>query len=192
MRTTASGVRTISALAALSALSACGTTPAASSPPSPPSTTAACPSASGPGRVDVTWSVVRVGDVVGVEVRAAIEPGWHLYGLTSEYGVRPTLELDLEHPASLVGPLVEPTPVAELALDELPITAHRGEVAFLQSVFAPGAARVPARFRWQVCNDADTYCAPGVSEVALALPPPGRAGAQAPTGAGGPGPAATR
>jgi hypothetical protein len=49
-------------------------------------------------------------------------------------------------------------------------------VAFVQSLVAPAAAVVPARFRWQVCNDADTYCAPGRSEVTLVLPgPDGRA-----------------
>lgn len=167
------------AIAAMVALTGCATERAASPAPPPPSTAsrAPWPSAPGPGGVDVAWSLVRAGDVVRVEVRATIEPGWHLYGLTSEYGVRPSLELDLEYPAALVGPLVEPPAVAELALDELPITAHRGEVAFVQSIFAPGgAARVPARFRWQVCNDADTYCAPGVSEVTLILPgPDGRA-----------------
>jgi hypothetical protein len=166
------------AIAAMVALTGCATERAASPAPPPPSTAsrAPWPSAPGPGRVDVAWSLVRAGDVVRVEVRATIEPGWHLYGLTSEYGVRPSLELDLEHPAALVGPLVEPPAVAELALDELPITAHRGDVAFVQSVSSPAAAKVPARFRWQVCNDPDTYCAPGVSEVTLLLPgPDGRA-----------------
>ncbi len=134
------------------------------------------PSAPGPGRVDVAWSVARVGSTVVIEVRATVEAGWHIYGLTSEYGVHPALELELDPSAAPVGSLVEPAPVAELALDELPITAHRGTVTFAQALSVGAATRVPARFRWQVCNDPDTYCSPGASEVTLIVPgPDGRA-----------------
>ncbi|MBX3465610.1 MAG: hypothetical protein KF878_01775 [Planctomycetes bacterium] len=106
-----------------------------------------------------------------VRVEVAVAPGWRVYGLTSEYGVRPALALDLPQGVALDGPLEETPPHLGLALGELPITAHRGRATFEQrlSLSTEAPLALEATFTWQVCDEADTFCAPGRAEATLVV-----------------------
>ncbi|MCO5167170.1 MAG: hypothetical protein M9894_12530 [Planctomycetes bacterium] len=170
------------ALLGVVALAAC----AAPAPPEPPEPEPAVPpcahgeprSGRPPGRVDVALLVERTGPRAAlVRVEVEVEPGWRVYGLTSEYGVRPALALDLPQGVALDGPLEESPAEPGLALGELPITAHRGRASFFQRLMlsTEEPLALEATFTWQVCDEADTFCAPGRAEATLVIAGAGRA-----------------
>lgn len=165
------------ALLGLVALAAC----AAPAPPAPPEprcgsghamSEPAVAEVGSTGHVEAALFVERTGPRAAlVRVEVAVAPGWRVYGLTSEYGVRPALALDLPQGVALDGPLEETPPHLGLALGELPITAHRGRATFTQrlSLSTEAPLALEATFTWQVCDEADTLCAPGRAEATLVV-----------------------
>jgi DsbC/DsbD-like thiol-disulfide interchange protein len=151
------------AWAALLALAACA---------SPEPVTPTPPRRSAPGRVTARLLVVRESARAAlVTVRVDVEPGWRIYGLTSPFGVPPRLELAVPRGVGVSGPLREPPASSDVALDDLPITVHRGQVTFTQrlALADDGPVSLGATFTWQVCDDDDTFCAPGRADATLVI-----------------------
>lgn len=156
------------AWAALLALAACAT-PETVTPEPPPAPTGV----TAPGRVTTRLLVHRLDARAALVVaRVELEAGWRVYGLRSHFGAPPKLELSLPRGIALDGPLVEPLASPEVALDDLPIMVHRGRVAFTQRLALEddGPVSLGATFTWQVCDDGDSYCAPGRADATLVLP----------------------
>lgn len=153
------------AWAALLALAACA---------SPEPVTPTPPRRTEPGRVTARLLVVRESARTAlVTVRVDVEPGWRIYGLTSPFGVPPRLELAVPRGVGVgvSGPLREPPASSEVALDDLPITVHRGQVEFTQrlALAGDGPMSLGATFTWQVCDDDDSFCAPGRADATLVI-----------------------
>jgi DsbC/DsbD-like thiol-disulfide interchange protein len=125
--------------------------------PAPPSSPAA-------------WSFACVGAKDGlavVEVKAELEPGWHLYALDlpSDQGPIPTsITLKASKDYALVGPVLEPVPVE--AYDDnfaMLVRYHAGSPTFTLKVkpLVSGAFDMEGEVVFMVCND--KTCLPPVA-----------------------------
>jgi thiol:disulfide interchange protein len=113
------------------------------------------------------------GSKILAKLQAKIEPGWHLYSLTTPAGgpIRTTVRLDSSAAAASFR-VFEPQP--KRAFDpnfNLDTETYEGEPAFLIEIetkkdAAPGATEIAAEVRYQMCDP--TRCLPPVKRRAVA------------------------
>lgn len=113
------------------------------------------------------------GSKILAKFQAKIEPGWHLYSLTTPAGgpIRTTVRVD-DNAAVASFRVFEPQP--KRAFDpnfNLDTETYEGEPAFLIEIetkkdAAPGAAEIAAEVRYQMCDP--TRCLPPVKRRAVA------------------------
>jgi len=113
------------------------------------------------------------GSKILAKLQAKIEPGWHLYSLTTPAGgpIRTTVRVDNNATVASVR-VFEPQP--KRAFDpnfNLDTETYEGEPAFLIEIetkkdAAPGAAEIAAEVRYQMCDP--TRCLPPVKRRAVA------------------------
>lgn len=125
---------------------------------------------SGPADPPVAWSFAAVpGDdgLVRVELRAALEPGWHLYAtvLPSDEGPLPTVfRFVASEGYEVVGELMEPGPEEEYDPNfGMVVRYHSGTPVFTLLVRrrSAGAFAVEGGVEYMVCDD--TTCLPPVT-----------------------------
>ena len=157
-------------------------------------------------KVDTTAGGKQVapGTKAYLELKATIEPGWHLYSPTTPPGGPIVTKISIaDSPAIASYTVYRPQPVRKLDPNfQIDTETYTGTANFLVEVMtakaAAGSANLAASVRYQVCSD--TKCLPPVrktatAEIVFASGAPSATfqipAGYAPVAAGGPSPAST-
>lgn len=115
-------------------------------------------------RSDAKDRSVKVGEKFSVELRASIEPGWHLYALEQPSGgpIATTIKVAEGKPFAIDGQIKSPPP--KVAFDpnfDIDTKYFENEAVFTVPLKAAGdvnADQIALDVRFQLCND--TFCLP--------------------------------
>jgi thiol:disulfide interchange protein len=134
-------------------------------------------------------SKIAPGGKAGFELKASIQPGWHLYSPTTPGGGPIATTIRLADSSSIASYTVyRPQPVRKLDPNfQIETETYSGEVTFLidavASSPAAGKSTIEANVRYQTCTDVkclppvkktaavDIDFVPGMPETALTIPP---------------------
>jgi len=116
---------------------------------------------------------VAPGGSAWFELKAIVDPGWHLYSPTTPPGGPTITKIQISpNPSLKSSQIYRPQPIRKLDPNfQIDTETYAGEALFLAQLTAAdnavGATQVEAAVRYQACND--VKCLPPVKKTALAL-----------------------
>ena len=102
----------------------------------------------------VTPSPARIGEVVTVTVKAAIDPGWHVYSVVPAATGPAATAITSWDGGTPVGPTTEDAPVQKFDANfQTQVAYHEEEATFQRQFRITGTAGKSATLHYQTCND---------------------------------------